>query len=64
MERNIETAESEIAESTSRYFLDYSCARCGYAWCDADEVADSADCPNCVAWHGLPQSVHALRRQS
>lgn len=64
MERNNDNATNDIAESASRYFLDYSCTRCGFAWCDADEVADAADCPNCGAWHLSPQSVVTLGRQS
>jgi len=64
MERNIDNATSDIAENASHYFLDYSCTRCGYTWCDADEVVGATDCPNCGAWHSLPQSVVTLGRRS
>lgn len=62
MERNNDNAVSDIAESASRYFLDYSCTRCGYAWSDADESADDSDCPNCSARQLQPVSVIALMR--
>lgn len=62
MERNSDNVPSEIAECTSRYFLDYRCTRCSYAWSDADESADDSDCPNCSAQQLHPVSVVTLTR--